>query len=664
MNKNWQIKTDDAAQISALAEAADISELTAKILIHRGITDAATADKFLNAETAQEFYDPFKMRGMEDAVDRIIMALEDHEKICIYGDYDVDGMSGVALFTRALKNWGGKILTYIPNREEGYGINIPALEKIIRAGATLLISVDCGISNAKEIAAVADRLDVIVTDHHLPALEEITDAVAVIDPNQPGCAYPEKNLCGAGVAFKICQALSQEIDGGSFAEYTFDIELAALATVADLVSLTGENRKIVRLGLERMRDTKCVGLAALIKIAGYAGKKITASNVAFQIAPRLNSIGRLESARSGLELLLLDDEGKAEKIALRLENMNAERKRIEKKIFAHAEEKVQILRGESGGDLWTLTVNDPGWNAGVIGLTASRLVEKYALPSVVISMGAEISRGSCRSIPALHMKDALDSMADIFENYGGHRQAAGFSLATEKIPEFKRRFDEYVRAHLTDADYPPVVEIDALIHPTEIDLETAAEFEKLEPCGIGNAEPILACRNVSCEAAKIIGADKTHLNFVIRAEDGGDSVRAVAFGAAKFFDVVNSAPVDLIFQPTIDSWEGETYVKCMVKEIVPAATEKVPLTREILADIYKALKLYRRESDAFDLSAIAEKIRATTGESISASALLDAVEVFRELGFVKINDEARTFEMQNCGKRALENSRTYRLNGK
>ncbi len=659
MQKKWLIKTDDAQKISALADAAGISELTAKILIHRGIDNAAEAERFLNPEVAQEFYDPFQMSGMNAAIERILQALDDDEKICVYGDYDVDGMSGTAILTRALRNFGGKVETYIPERSEGYGLNIPALKKIAEGGAKLLISVDCGISNAKEIAAVSDKIDVIVTDHHLEALEEITDAVAIIDPHQKNCAYPDKNLCGAGVAFKICQALAQELEGANFAEYTIDIELAALATIADLVPLVGENRKIVRLGLEKMRETKCIGLAALVKVAGFAGKKISTSSVAYQIAPRLNSIGRLETAKKGLELLLAEDEVQAEKIAAHFEEINARRKDIERKIFVQAEEKVQILRDEKGGDLWALVVADRRWNPGVIGLTASKLAEKYSLPTIVVAEGDRTSRGSCRSIPALHMKDALDSMAELFENYGGHRQAAGFSLPTEKIPEFKRRFDEYVRAHLTDEDFPPVVKIDALIHPAQIDIETAEEFEKLEPCGVGNPEPILACRNVLCDLPKIIGADKTHLSFLIRAEtEDAENIRAVAFGAAKFASIIGKAPVDIIFQPSVDFWQGERYMKCFVSEIILSSAEKISLTRETLAEIYRLLRNYRSKNKIFDASEIAALA------NFSVETILAACDIFQELGLLKINDEAQIFDLPNNGRRSLENSRTYRLNGK
>ena len=663
MEKKWQIKNDDAAQVKRLAEDVGIDELTAKILIHRGITNAVDADKFLNADTAQEFYNPMQMLGMEDAVDRIILAIEGEEKICVYGDYDVDGMSGVSLLTRALKNFGANVEFYIPDRTEGYGINVPALEKIIKGGASLLISVDCGISNAKEISAVAGQIDFIITDHHLPALEKINpdEVAAVIDPHQPNCKYPDKNLCGTGVAFKICQALAQELENVPFYEYTVDIELAALATVADLVPLKGENRKIVRLGLKKMAETNCIGLAALVKVSGYENKKISASNIAFQIAPRLNSVGRLKSAKIGAELLMTADPLKASEIANELDTANIERKEIERKIFVQAEEKVEILRDEKGGNLWTLVVDDGHWNAGIIGLTASKLAEKYSLPTIIISSGGLVSRGSCRSIPALHIKNALDTMADLFDNYGGHSQAAGFSIPTKNIPELKRRFDEYVKKNLTDEDFPPVVEIDALIHPAQINLKTAEEFEKIQPCGIGNPEAVLACRNVRCTESKLIGADKSHLSFIIRSNSAENpNVRAVSFGNAKFANMLENSSVDIIFQPSIDSWQDEIYVKCFVSDISPTCGDKIVLTRNLLADVYKFLKADKEK--ILNLQTLTEKFNTSHGNFISVQKMFTAINIFIELGLLKSDD--KIFTLPATSKRNLENSRTFRLNGK
>ncbi len=663
MREKFLVNQGDKLEVDKLVNALGISELTAKILVNRDITDVDAARIFLNPEL-QNFYDPFIMKDMSAAVDRIITAIESGEKVCVYGDYDVDGMSGTALLTRALKKYGLKVLSYIPRRVEGYGLNIPALEKVYNHGATLLISVDCGISNAKEIAAVKGKLDVIVTDHHLPALQRITDAVAVIDPHQPECSYPDKNLCGAGVAFKLCQALAKKIRGVDIQNYTFDVELAALATVADLVPLKGESRKIVRLGLEKMPSSQCIGLRALVQIAGFENKKINAENISFQIAPRLNSIGRLESALTGLKLLLTENVEVAEEIAQHIDDANKQRKKIEREIFLQADEQFKNLREETNGDMWSAVISGNGWNAGVIGLTAAKLAEKYNLPSVVVAHEGILSRGSCRSIPSFHMKNALDTMADLFENYGGHSQAAGFSISTKLVPEFKRRFDEYAREHLTDVDFIPTVKVDALFHPSLVDMKIAEEFEQLEPCGVENPAPILACMNVHCENAKIIGGDRTHLSFEIPAdldEVGARDIRAVAFGFANMAALVENEPINLTYHPAIDEWQGERRIKCFVSSIEPVADGKKTPTREQLVEVYKFLYKMRTKMKQFDTRMFAEKFNATAQEKFSMYTFLTALEIFKEIGLLRINEEERTFDLPNLPKRDLENSRTFRL---
>ena len=663
MQKKFLVKQVDNLQVDKLVNALGISELTAKILVNRDITDIDAARIFLNPEL-QDFFDPFLMKDMDAAVDRIITAIKNGERVCVYGDYDVDGMSGTALLTRALRKYGLKVLPYIPRRVEGYGLNIPALEKIYKHGETLLISVDCGISNAKEIAAVKGKLDVIVTDHHLPALEKITDAVAVVDPHQPECSYPDKNLCGAGVAFKLCQALAKKIRGVDVQNYIADVELAALATVADLVPLKGESRKIVRLGLEKMPSSQCIGLRALIKVSGFENKKITSENISFQISPRLNSIGRLESAMTGLNLLLTENLEQAEQIAQNIDDANKQRKRIEREIFLQADEKFKTLREESGGDMWSAVISGDSWNAGVIGLTASKLAEKYHLPSVVITHEGHLSRGSCRSIPAFHMKNALDTMADLFENYGGHSQAAGFSISSKLVPEFKRRFDDYAREHLTDVDFIPVVKVDALFHPSRVDMKVAEEFEKLEPCGTENPAPILACTNVYCEEARIIGSDRMHLSFEIPADlnfVNARDVRAVAFGFANMAALVESEPVNLTYHPAIDEWQGERRVKCFVSSIEPIDDVKNFPTRDQLVKVYKFLYKLRGKTKNFDARIFAEKLNAASQEKFSMYTLLNALEIFKEIGLLRINEDEKTFDLPQLPKRNLESSRTFRL---
>ena len=664
MQKKFLVKSANQSQIDELVNELGISEITAKILVNRDITDVDSARDFLNP-IKQHFCDPFLMKDMEVAVDRIITAFNSREKICVYGDYDVDGMAGTALLTRALTGLGGDVVTYIPRRVEGYGMNLKALKKIYDYGVTLLISVDCGISNAKEIAEYSGRLDVIVTDHHLPAQEKITDAIAVLDPHQPDCNYPDKNLCGAGVAFKLCQALAKRTFNVEFDDYFENIELAALATVADLVPLKGENRKIVRHGIPKMSLSKNLGLRALIKVSGFEGKKISADNIAYQIAPRLNSIGRLESATTGLRLLLTTNPDNALKFAEHIDEVNKTRKTLEREIFLKADEKFKNLREKTNGDIWTAIITGAGWNAGVIGLTASRFVEKYHLPSIIITDEGDFSRGSCRSIPALHMKNALDSMSELFENYGGHSQAAGFSIATKLIPEFTKRFDDYVRANLHDEDFIPTINVDELFHPALVDMKIAEEFEQLEPCGIENPAPILAYKNIVCSEVKIIGADKTHLSFEIPAEnflDPTKTIPAVAFGFANKSNLVESEPINLTYHPAVDEWQGERRVKCFVTNIEPVAGAKNFPTREQLVAIYKFLYKFRGKTNEFNPKLLIEKFNAVTKKNFSMFTILNALEIFQEVGLLRVDDVKKTFDLPKLPKRDLENSRTFRLN--
>ena len=663
MQKKWIIKHDDAEKISQLSATLGVTELTAKILLHRNITEIEDAKNFLNPENFP-FCDPFLMKGMTDAVDRIGAAIDGGEKICVYGDYDVDGVSASAILMRTLKRLGADVQSYIPIRSEGYGLNIPALEKISSEGVTLLISVDCGISNEKEIAAVCDKLDVIVTDHHLPALEKVKSAIVVIDPQQDGCTYPEKNLCGAGVAFKICQALSQEIEGKNFSDYTTDIEIAALATVADLVPITGENRKIVKMGLNAMRNTDCIGLRELIKISDLEGKKISTGHIGFQIAPRLNSVGRLLSAEKGLKLLMSEEESVAQKLAKRLNRLNQIRKNIEAQILEQAEEQVSKFREECEGNLASFVISGKLWNSGVIGLTASKLVERYNLPTIVLSDGGEFSRGSCRSIPALHMKNALDSMAELFEQYGGHSQAAGLTIKTEKIPELRRRFDEYVRKNLSDEDFLPILNVDALLHPTKLTLADAEEFEKFEPFGIGNPKPVLACKKVRGTQARAIGKKSEHLSFVILTEsDDAQNIRAISWNSANRASIIENEFFYLVYEPEIHEWQGEKKIQCIVNNFGP--TPGIFPTREILTLVYKFLKILRGKTDEFEIYDFMKKFNSAMKEKYPTHTILNAIDIFLELGFIKIDAEKQTFDLPAFEKKIdLNNSRTFRLGQK
>ncbi len=658
MRKKWIVRESNPLDVKKISDETGVSELTAKILYHRGIRDAQSAKNFLEPEAAP-FHDPFAMLGMRAAVDRIKQALDAREKICVYGDYDVDGMSASAILLRTLGKLDAVVENYIPERSEGYGLNIPALQKIAAGGAKLLISVDCGITNEREIAAVKDALDVIVTDHHLPALEDVQSAVAVVNPNQRGCPYPEKNLCGAGVAFKLSQALMNDLRGVDVQTYTTDIEIAALATVADLVQLVGENRKIVRMGLKVMRETECLGLRALIAAAGIGvGKKISAGHVAFQIAPRLNSVGRLKTAREGVKLLLTEDVDEARNLARQLDKMNQRRKDIEAKMLAEAEEKVRVMREERGGDLSTLVIAGEGWLEGVIGLTASKLVERYNLPTIILTtQDGQIYRGSCRSIPALHMKNTLDTMAELFDQYGGHSQAAGLSIKSEHLPEFAARFDSCVRQQLSDEDFQPILNVDAIIDPAQITFDVAHEFDKFEPYGLGNPHPVLACQNLRGTAAKAIGKDGVHLSFSV-----GENIRAVAWNCGNLAPLVENELIDVAYEPELNEWQGEVRVECKVSSLEPAAQGEGVLEREQLLDVYKFLRRARDFTEYFNLCSLVRAFNTQTGQNLSTYSFDGAIKVFEELGLLIIDRDKKTFDMPRPkNKLDLNNSRTYRL---
>ena len=659
MRKKWLVRESNPCDVKKISEELGVSELTAKILYHRGIKDAAAAKDFLEPEAAP-FNDPFLMLGIREAVDRIKKALDAHEKICIYGDYDVDGMSASAILIRTLRNLGGWVESYIPDRAEGYGLNIPALQEIAASGAALLISVDCGITNEKEIAAVSDVLDVIVTDHHLPALDKLQSAVAVVNPNQKGCPYPEKNLCGAGVAFKLSQALLNDLRGVDIQDYTTDIELAAMATVADLVPLSGENRKIVRMGLKKMRETPCIGLKALISGAGLGNKKISAGHVAFQIAPRLNSVGRLRTAREGLKLLLIEDADEARIMARHFEKMNQRRKDIEAEILFEAERKVRFMREDCGGDLCTLVIAGTGWREGVIGLTASKLVERYNLPTIILTTQDGITyRGSCRSIPALHMKTALDFMSELFEQYGGHSQAAGLTIAAKNVAEFSARFDKYVREKLSDEDYQPILNVDALINPAQIDFDMAKEFDKFEPYGLGNPRPVLACKNIRGKSARAMGKDGAHLSFTISEEK---NIRAVAWNCGNLAPLVDNELIDVAYEPELNEWQGEVRIQCNISSLEPAAEGEASLDREQLLEVYNFLKKARDFTTRFNLCALIREFKSQSGKNLSTYAFDGAIKIFEELGLLIIDRDRKTFELPRPkGKLDLNNSRSYRL---
>ncbi|MBR1859171.1 MAG: single-stranded-DNA-specific exonuclease RecJ [Selenomonadaceae bacterium] len=672
MQKKFILYDEDETLVKNLAAQLNITELTAKILCHRGITTVEDAKIFLNPETEQKFNNPFLMKGMDSAVNRIIQAINNKEKIVIYGDYDVDGMTASSIMLRALKKFNVQVESYIPDRQtEGYGFNILALNKIADTGVTLLISVDCGIANVNEIEEIQDRLDVIVTDHHLP-FGEIDNAVAVLDPHQPDCEYPDKNLCGAGVAFKLCQALQMKINNIDFNDYTEDIDIAALGTVADIVPLIGENRKIVRLGLAQMMKTENIGLRALIDIAQLTNKKITAGHLGFRLAPRLNAVGRLTTASKGVKLLTTNNVNEADSLAKELDTENTIRKNKEREMLKEANQKYLELRKKYGGDMSSIIVADENWHAGIIGLAASKLVEQHYLPSIVISIQGAFARGSCRSISALHMKDTLDHFKDFFTQYGGHSAAAGFSIRTKDIETFSREFDSYVKDTLNETDFIPQQKVDVMIHPLKMTVKLADEIERLEPFGIGNPHPIFACQNVRCKYPKLIGKDKLHLSFQIQSDDKNKNaqIRALAWNMGLLESIIENDMIDVTFSPERNEFNNSVQVQCIINSIDVSQNTGLFPDREVMVNIYKFLRqnLDKTNFKPFDVFKLNKDFnRSTLANSNpdfnSIYTMLCAVSVFEELGLINFDVDGKNVCMPEITKKLdLSQSRLWRLN--
>lgn len=551
----WDIQEYNKEKASCLAAELGISPLVTGILLERGMQDVAAMRDFLYG-SGEPFHDPFLLKDMQRTVARVEAALAAGEQITVYGDYDVDGITASSLLYIYLKRRGARVGTYIPKRKsEGYGLNDEALRTIAESGTTLIITVDCGISGLHEVENAPKELDIIITDHHTVP-EVLPPAYAIVNAKQRDCSYPFKELSGVGVAFKLCQALEQRTPG-SLPKWQQLTELAALGTVADIVPLVGENRELVRRGLAAMATTELVGLKALIKVSGCSQTDITAENIGFGLAPRLNAVGRLEHAQLAVELLVTDDAAKAEQIASELNSENSLRQEISRKIMEEAEAQ---LAQEQHIDT-AIVLACEGWHQGVIGIAASRLVEKYHLPTILFSVNDGVAKGSCRSIPALNLYEAIAAESDLLTQFGGHHQAAGLTLPAELVPEFKRRFCAYVAAHLQPEDYLPHQVVDCVVGGngkiTQRDLQQLA---LLEPCGCANQPPVFAFCNALMHNQRSMGKEHNHLQFLLAK--GDFSYRGLMWNNADLLPYLfDNMIADVAFQPKLNVWNNETSVQ-------------------------------------------------------------------------------------------------------
>jgi len=517
----WLLPEADDSRAETLTSGLGLCPPAARVLARRGYGDPEAARRFLEPSLAG-LHDPFLLKSMPEAISRLTKAVREGQQILLYGDYDVDGVTSVVILKKVIDRAGGRVSFYIPDRlREGYGLRAEAVEQAAAAGVKLLISADTGV-RAQEAVARAGRLgvDVIVTDHHLPDAE-LPPAVAVLNPKRPDCPYPEKNLCGAGVAFKLVQALLQTLGWPESRRQRMLeslLKLVAIGTVADMVPLTGENRILVRHGLEGLRTVRNPGLRALLDVAGFAeGEGPSAHQVAFRIAPRMNAAGRMASASDVIDLFLTEDRKRARQLAEQLHALNQERQQAEAAMVQSILEECE--RAPVTPEQKALVFSRVNWHRGVAGIVASRLVERFHRPAVVLCEDPEtgLAQGSGRSIPAFHLLEALESMADLLAQFGGHRQAAGVTLSAGRVAEFRERLNAWARARLSDEDLMPVLEIDARLNLDELNDRAVGEIFSLAPFGLGNPLPVFALLGAEVAGRPVVMKDK-HLRFRLRQQ--------------------------------------------------------------------------------------------------------------------------------------------------
>jgi len=570
-NKRWQVAR--RAPGSFLARLSDLHPLVAQALYNRGLTDPTEARTFLKGQAGQD--DPFRLHGMHQAVTRLRQAVRAGEPIAVYGDFDADGVTATALLVLALRAMGGHVQPYIPHRvEEGYGLNIPALEELAQMGVRVVVTVDCGIRFPTEIAYARQRgMDVIVTDHHAVGVGEdgrppLLQAVAVVNPHQEECPYPYKYLAGVGLAYKLAQALLRAnrkvpVRGEVNLREEDLLDLVALGTVADLAPLTGENRYLVIQGLKRLNSEPRPGVEALMRRVGLRPGGVDATAIGYMLGPRLNAAGRIAHAKTAYQLLTAEYPAEAERLAQRLDDLNRERQRLTAEVQERARE-IAVAQ-EAGQPL--LFIAAPGFPAGVVGLVASRLVEEFYRPTVVVEQGEEESHGSARSIPEFHITSALDTCADILVQHGGHAAAAGFTARTADLPRLKERLLALAAEELEGRELIPTLQIDAEVPLQEMNWQLWEELQALQPFGEGNPEPLFLSRQVQVRHHRAVGSDGAHLKLLLF--DGRTVWDGIAFGQGDWADHLPNR-VDIAYHLQLNEWNGERRLQLNIQDIRPA----------------------------------------------------------------------------------------------
>jgi single-stranded-DNA-specific exonuclease len=561
----WQPLSCDDVQAGILARELNIAPVTARLLCIRGIADVSEARRFLTP-SLDDLLDPFALTDMTVAVDRILRAIAARERIAIHGDYDVDGVTSTVILRRALELLGADVIHFLPERlRDGYGLQPASLDRLAAEGVRLVISVDCGIRGVEAAArARALGLDLIITDHHEPDVE-LPRALAVINPKRHDCAYPEKNLAGVGVALKVVQALCARTERSSWLPAF--VKMAAIGTLADVVPLTGENRIIAKLGLGLLsKGPHKIGLRALLEVCGLAGKEIDSYHIGFVLAPRVNAAGRMSTPDIAARLLLASDEAMADEaraLAVQLDAENVRRQQEEADLVARARRMVET--DIEIGSRTVIVVGGEGWHRGVIGIVASKLVDAFHRPAIVMSFDGDVAHGSCRSIPSFNMLAALESCAEIMTRFGGHKQAAGLTIDSSRIRELRVRVNEYAEARLQPDDLRPRIWIDGGLDFRSINDQVASELTNLAPFGAGNPRPIFHASRVEVVDGPRRVKDR-HLKMAFRQD--GRVLRGIAWRAIEreTFVTEHRSSIDLAFSLEQDTWNGDRYLQLSIAD--------------------------------------------------------------------------------------------------
>ena len=572
LKTKWIVSSVDTGLEQSLSRALGISSVLARVLANRGVRSVDEAREFLRPQLDQ-LHDPSLLPHMTRAAERIVQAIESGERIVIYGDYDVDGITATVLLLQCLRLAGANVGYYIPDRlDQGYGLNDDAIRRLKGEGAQVIVTVDCGV-NAVAEAKVAEELGLtlIITDHHEPGTE-LPAAYAVIDPKLESSTYPCAELSGVGIAFKLAWAIGQTFSQGKrvseeFREFLLKaVALAALGTIADVVPLQGENRVLAKFGLVALENTESPGIRALMAVAGLDQKRLDARDVAFGLGPRINAAGRLGSAGLAVDLLMADSYPKAQDIATRLDERNRERQEIGKRILAAAEAKIEseIDLGSAN----TIVLADPSWHFGVMGIVASKIADKYYRPTIMFALEGDVARGSARSIPPFHLYDGLSTCDRYLQGFGGHAQAAGVQVQLEHLDDFILAFDQHARAVLNADDLVRALPIDAKVTLDLVNEGLASEIDRLMPFGHGNREPILAAEDVIIAGQpRRVGSNGKHLKLVVR--QGTASFHSIAFGMGEIIDRLEARKDGwaIAFVPKINEWNGKRNLELEIKDI-------------------------------------------------------------------------------------------------